>query len=248
MDPLIMGSKEKEQERLNAYILAHSDTSLRGAEKEFEVIAKAEKVRAELIKPMTVLESGAGFSCESFAIARTLLRAAEELPKPGGERLREFGDARLPSLKFHLFSDQPIYEDFETLKLADGLQFLAVTLGPDTELVKKVLAGKSPRERAYDLISGTKLRDPKVRKQLFEAIEAAAKDGKVYDLASLNDPMIEVARLVDPASRAVRKRYENEVDEPKRQAHSALAKAKFAMDGDKVYPMPRSPCGSRSAT
>jgi hypothetical protein len=48
--------------------------------------------------------------------------------------------------------------------------------------------------------------------------------------------MIEVARLVDAESRALRKRYENEVEEPKRQAHAALAKARFAMDGDKVYP------------
>ena len=68
-----------------------------------------------------MLENGGGFNSHSFAIARTLLRASEELPKPGGERLREFADARLPSLKFGLFSDEPIYEDLETLKLADGL-------------------------------------------------------------------------------------------------------------------------------
>ena len=184
-----------------------------------------------------MLENGGGFNSHSFVIARYLLRASEELAKPGGERLREYADARLPSLKFQLFSDEPIFEDFEVLKLADGLQFLAVTLGPDSDLVKKVLAGKSPRERAYELISGTKVRDPKVREQIWKDIEAAAKTGKAYDLASLKDPMIEVARLVDPASRScLRKRFENEVDEPKRQAHAALAKAKFSMDGDKVYP------------
>src|SRR5579883_2762695 len=241
MDPKLMGRKEKEQERLKMFIEAKSTEEknypwLDEAKKAFDTIAKAEKVRAELIKTMTVLESGGGFNCESFTIARTLLRVSEELHKPGGERLREFADARLPSLKFQLFSDEPIYEDFETLKLADGLQFLAITLGPDSDLVKQVLAGKSPRERAYDLISGTKVRDPKVREQIWKEIEAAAKDGKVYDLAALHDPMIELARLVDPAARAVRKRFENEVDEPKRQAYSALAKAKFAMDGDKVYP------------
>jgi hypothetical protein len=48
--------------------------------------------------------------------------------------------------------------------------------------------------------------------------------------------MIQLAQLVDPLSRSLRKRFENEVEEPKRQAYSALAKAKFAMDGDKVYP------------
>ena len=243
MDPKLMGRKEKEQQRLKEFIdgLAKVPTPekhpwLPEAKAAFDAIAKAEKTRAELIKSITVLENGGGFNSESFTIARTLLRGAEELHKPNGERLREFADARLQSLKFQLLSDEPIFEDFETLKLADGLQFLAVTLGPDSDLVKKVLAGKSPRERAYELISGTKVRDPKVREKIWEGIETAAKAGQVYDTAALNDPMIELARVVDPASRAVRKRFETEVEEPKRQAYSALAKAKFAMDGDKVYP------------
>lgn len=241
MDPKLMGRKEKEQERLKAFIDEKAGEKkdlpwFDDAKKAFDAIAKAEKTRAALIKEITVLENGGGFNCSSFSIARTLLRASEELPKPGGERLREFADARLPSLKFQLFSDEPIYEDFETLKLADGLQFLSVTLGPDSELVKKVLAGKSPRERAYELISGTKVRDPKVREKIWNDIEAATKAGKPYNTAELNDPMIEVARLVDPTSRAVRKKFENEVDEPKRQAYAVLAKAKFAMDGDQVYP------------
>jgi hypothetical protein len=236
MDPALMGRKVAEQERLKKFIDASSDETVKGAKTAFDAVAKAEKVRGELIKDMTVLESAAGFNSSSFGIARTLARAAAELPKDGGERLREFADARIPSLKFQLLSDEPIHEDLETLKLADGLQFLAVTLGPDSDLVKQVLAGKSPRERAYELISGTKVRDPKFREKVFDAIVAAAKDKKPVDPALLKDPMIELAQLVDPASRALRKRFENEVDEPKRQAHAALAKAKFAMDGDKVYP------------
>ncbi|HEY1192131.1 MAG TPA: S46 family peptidase [Gemmata sp.] len=236
MDPALMGRKEKEQERLQAFIAQGNAPELKAAGAAFATIAKAEKVRADLIKDVTVLENAGGFNSSSFGIARTLLRASEELPKPGGERLREFADARIPSLKFGLFSDEPIFEDLEILKLSDGLQFLAITLGPDSDLVKKVLNGKSPRERAYELISGTKVRDPEVRKKIFAEIEAAAKDHKVADLATLKDPMIELARLVDGPSRALRKRFETEVDEPKRQAHAALAKAKFAMDGDKVYP------------
>jgi hypothetical protein len=234
MDPVLMGRKIVEEKRLREFINAKSGSAgtaepwVPEALKAYEAIAKAEKVRAELIKEMTVLENAAGFNSASFNIARTLLRAAEELPKPNGERLREFADARLPSLKDQLFSDEPIYEDLETLKLADGLQFLAVTLGPDSDLVKQVLAGKSPRERAFELIQGTKVRDPKVREKLFEGGRGAIVDAK--------DPMIELARIVDGPSRAIRKRFETEVDEPKRQAYSALAKAKFAMDGDKVYP------------
>ncbi|MFM8270752.1 MAG: S46 family peptidase [Gemmata sp.] len=236
MDPKLMGRKEAEEKRLKDFIAKGDTSELRSAAAAFDTVAKAEKVRAALIRDMTALENAGGFNSASFGIARTLLRASEELAKPNAERLREFADARIPSLKFGLFSDEPVFEDLETLKLADGLQFLAVTLGPDSDLVKKVLSGKSPRERAYELISGTKVRDPKVREKIFADIEAAAKGGKPYDLAALNDPMIEVARLVDGPSRALRKRFENEVDEPKRQAHAALAKAKFALDGDKVYP------------
>jgi hypothetical protein len=228
MDPALMGKKAEDEARLKAFINESASPETKSAASAYAVIATAEKIRAEIIKPLTVLENGAGFNCSSFGIARTLVRAAEELPKPGGDRLREFGEARLPSLKFQLFSDEPIYEDFETLKLADGLQFLAITLGPDSDLVKKVLAGKSPRERAYELIAGTKVRNVEFRKKMYEGGRAA--------IEAAHDPMLDLAILVDPPSRAVRKRFENEVEEPKRQAHSALAKAKFAMDGDKVYP------------
>lgn len=235
MDPKLLGRKEAEEKRLREFIGGKaksaspvSDPWVQPAAAAFDQVAKAEKVRAELIKEITVLENGAGFNSHSFSIARTLLRAAEELPKPAGDRLREFGPARLPSLEETLFSDEPIYEDFETLKMADALQFLAVTLGPDSDLVKQVLAGKSPRERAYELIAHTKVRDVAFRQKLYKEGKAAVDAAK--------DPMIELARLVDPASRAVRKRFETEVEEPKRQAYSALAKARYAMDGDKVYP------------
>jgi hypothetical protein len=235
MDPVLFGRKVADEQRLKNFIQAKAASAaptappwLDDALKAFDQIAKAEKVRAEIIKEYTVLEAAGGFNSASFNIARTLARAADELPKPSGERLREFADARLPILKFNLFSDEPIYEDLETVKLADGLTFLAITLGPEHELVKKVLAGKSPRDRAYELISGTKVRDPEFRKKMFEGGKAALDEAR--------DPMIELARLVDMASRAIRKRMENEVDEPKRQAYSALAKARYDMDGDKVYP------------
>ena len=57
----------------------------------------------------------------------------------------------------------PLDVEYETLRLADSLSLFATTYGADHELVKKVLAGKSPRERAYDVVSKTKVirrRDP----------------------------------------------------------------------------------------
>jgi hypothetical protein len=238
LDPKLMARKKAEEDRIKTFVQTRlmqrdwktpeEQAMLDGAKAAFDTIAQAEKVRAELIRDMTLLEQGAAFNAQSFGIARTLLRAADELPKPSGERLREFGDARIDSLKFQLFSDEPIYEDLETLKLTDSLTFLATSMGADSEMVQKVLAGKSPRDRAYELISGTTVRDPDVRRKLFEGGKTA--------IDAARDPMIELARLVDADARAVRKRFETEVEEPKRQAYAALAKARYAMDGANTYP------------
>ena len=155
---------------------------------------------------------GAGFNSELFVLARTLLRAAEEKAKPNSKRLREFRESNLESLELQLFSEAPIYDNYEKVKLTDGLTFLANELGADHPLVKKVLAGKSPSERAYELVSGTKVKQVVVRKKLY-------KGGKEA-IDAINDPMIELAQLVDPEARKVRKTVESEVEEVQRQAYA----------------------------
>ena len=59
--------------------------------------------------------------------------------------------------------------------------------------MQKVLAGKSPRDRAAELVNGTKLDDVDVRKKLYEGGKAAVD--------ASNDPMIELAKLVDAEAR-----------------------------------------------
>jgi len=226
LDPQLIARKKEQEKKLRAK--AEEDESLQSARTAWERIAKAQKVRAAHIRKYTMLEAGAGFNSELFILARTLLRAAEEKTKPSNQRLREFRDSNLESLEFQLFSSAPHYDNYEKVKLTDGLTFLAGELGADNELVKKVLAGKSPSERAYELVSGTKVKDVAVRKKLYkggkEAIDAA------------HDPMIEVARLVDAEARAVRKIMESEVEELQRQAYSDIAKVKFALEGTSTYP------------
>jgi hypothetical protein len=48
--------------------------------------------------------------------------------------------------------------------------------------------------------------------------------------------MIQLARLVDPPAREVRKAYEEKVDEPLKQAYAKIAKARFAIEGTSTYP------------
>ena len=50
------------------------------------------------------------------------------------------------------------------------------------------------------------------------------------------DPLIEVARMVDPRSRELRKMYDENVDEPLMQAYAKIANAQFKTSGGETYP------------
>src|SRR5262249_17162137 len=141
---------------------------------------------------------------------------------------REFAEAGLDSLKLQLFSEAPIYPALETAKLADSLSYLLEKGGAENAFVKQIMANLSPSARATELVTGTKLADVKYRQEL------AA--GRTSAIASPDDPMIALARAVDPAARKVRKTYEEKVEEPLRQAYAKIAKARFAIEGENTYP------------
>jgi hypothetical protein len=224
-DPAILAAKTAEEKSLRETVA--SDPKLKGGAGAWDRIAEADRTINAHAKPVNLLENAAGFRSTLFAFARTLVRAAEEKPKPNGERLREFADSNLAPLELQLFSDEPIYNDFEMLTLGDSLSYLAEQLGCDDELVQKVLAGASPRQRAAQLVTGTKLKDVAVRKRLYEGGQAA--------IEACDDPMIQLARLIDPPARAARKTFE-EANEVKNQAYAQIAKAKFAVQGTNTYP------------
>jgi hypothetical protein len=225
LDPALMNAKRAAEQTLREAVAARPD--LRDTAGAWDRIAEAQRVIAQHALRFSLLEGGRGFDSELFDIARTLLRAAAERPKPNAERLREFAEAGRESLEFELFSAKPIYDDFEQLRLTDALTFLAQELGYDDPLVATVLAGQSPRERARQVIAGTKVKDVAVRKQLYEGGQEAVDAAR--------DPMIELARLIDPAAREVRKTLEAQT-EAKRQAHAQIARARFAIEGTATYP------------
>jgi hypothetical protein len=225
LDPEFLAGKRKTEESLKQWVAASG--KFPEATDAWDRIAGAQKVIAENARRYNLLEAGYGFNCELFYIARTLLRAADERPKPNAERLREFGEAGRESLEFQLFSDKPIYDDFERLTLADSLTFLATQLGESDPLVQKVLAGKSPRERAAELVEGTKVKTVSLRKYLY-------KEGKEA-VNSAKDPMIELARTIDSEARELRKIMEAQ-SEIKQQAQAQIGKARFAKEGTSQYP------------
>jgi hypothetical protein len=231
-DPKLFDRKRQEEARLREFakklVTPDPNGGFPGKAKEgeaalaaFDTIAATQKKRAEYLKESVAYS----FNSTAFATAQTLLRYADEMKKDAKDRLPEFGETRIPSLKRSLLSPVPVEVDYETLKLADSLSQFAIAYGSDDPMVKKVLAGKSPQERAYELVSGTKVTDVATRTKWFEAKEAPE-----------SDPMIAFAKLVDEPMRALRKKTENEVDEPKRQASAALAAVRAMKDAGNTYP------------
>ena len=226
-DKALIGRKTKEEDALRKSIAANPERQKIYGD-AWDAIAKAHQGLPSYIRERRIFDQAGGFNTTLFGFARTLVRLAAESEKPNAERLPEYTDARRASLDLALYSPAPIHDDFEELKLTDSLEFMVELLGPENELAKQVLNGKTPAARASELIEGTKLKDPAYRKEL------AAGGRQAID--SSTDPMIVVARLIDPKARELRKRYENEVTGVERANYSKIARALFETEGTKLYP------------
>ncbi len=218
-DPQFMATKEAAEKRLLAAVA--QDPKLRGHAEAWKAIERLQPRQAEL------MNRGISFNVSLFQIAQTLVRMEAEDKKPSPQRLREFRESARESLVQQLFSPAPVYKDLEQAKLADMLAFMVEQRGGDDPLVQQVLAGKSPRMRAAELVQGTRLDDVEFRRQL------AAEGGKA--LGSCDDPMIQLAKLVDPESRKIRDVQES-LEEEERQAYAQIAEATFATQGTSTYP------------
>jgi hypothetical protein len=226
-DSSLMNIKRDAEKELRAAVAANPNW-----QKQFggawDAIAAAEKVYASFYPRYYALERYSPRASRLFMLARHLVRLAEEKTKPNQERLRAYRESALPSLELELYSQAPIYDSLEVVNLTYALGLMQDELGKDDAVVKKVLAGRSPQARAEELVSGTALKDVGVRRKL------AA--GGLEPIRSSKDPMIVLAREIDPEARAVLKRYEDEVEGVERSQGSLVAKAVFAVRGRTVAP------------
>jgi hypothetical protein len=226
-DPALLKQKMDAEKALRARVAADSNLQAKYGDAWPRVEAARKGLPAYNVERV-FLEGGFALYTDYFGHARTLLRWSEESAKPNGQRLPEYTDARKPQIERELSSDAPIYPGLETARLAASLSLAADKLGASHELVKQILDGKRPEARAAELVAGTKLGDAATRKALFtggtEAIKAST------------DPFIVLARLIDPRSRELRTKYDNEVIGVERDAYAKIAQAVFATAGDSAYP------------
>ena len=228
LDAGLMAQKAAAEKSLRADV---ADKPALAAEygRVWDSLAGAEKTYAGFYFEHQLLEQFIGLrQSHLFQFARHLVRLPVEKAKPNPTRLREYRDSNLESLEQDLFSTAPIHSSMETVVLTRVLTEMVDSLGAGHPVVKQILAGQTPQQAAEGFVAGSELAGVAERRKLSEG-GAAAVD-------SSNDTMVQLARLVDPAARAARKRFEDEVEAVERKNGSLLTKLLFALRGTTQYP------------
>jgi len=160
--------------------------------------------------------------------ALSLVRLAEEEAKPSAQRLTEFSEGNLKATRARLLLPRPVQKPIDQTLLAAGLREAQEQLGVAHPFVRAMLGGMTPEAVAKAAVEGTKLDDPAERKRLAEGGRAA--------LAACADPMLVLARTLDPFNRAVRKQLEDEVTSVLSEHGGRIAEARFKVFGKALYP------------
>ena len=145
LDPEIWTSIEQREKKLRDAI--SRDPKLGSAISAYDRIKKAEAELVKIAPRYDYLEqerrSTVGYRGPRalygslFKYARLLTRAIDERAKPNGERIPAFRDSAKESLELELFSTEPVYDDYEILRLTDSLTDFASKLARPIRSCKK---------------------------------------------------------------------------------------------------------------
>ena len=223
LDKDVWDTKRKQEEAFRALVMANpqSKAAYGGA---WDQIAQAEKKAATRSKERWFHSTGS----DLLGLANNIVQYVAEVKKPDAQRLPGFHEAQLESLRYEMFSPAPIYPGLEIAKIAGQLEQDIAEMGPNDPYMKILLNGRGPNEVAETLVKGTKVSDPEFRKKLVEGGEAA--------VAASSDPMIALARKLDPMRREFSKWMEDNVQSVEQRAGEQIGKARFAAYGKDAYP------------
>lgn len=227
IDARFMAGKQRAEDELRAAVAADPAPAAEIGDPWAE-LAAVQADYAELYPAWFFLEARAGGGSRLFGWAWSLVRAAQEREKPAAERLVEYGDSRLPLVRRRTLADTPTYPALDEVQLSWWLSKAREMLTVDDPRVRALLGDDSPEQLAARLARETRLGDPAVRQALW--------DGGLAAIEASDDPLIRFVLAMQPVSREVRSAWEARVQAPTDQAMERLARARFAVFGDGLYP------------
>jgi len=191
----------------------------------WQVIAGAEQARRSVYVPSR-FQALRGSSLAGLAL--NLVQYATEKAKPDADRLDGFHDAQVPQLEQALYSPAPIYKEYEEALLTDALQESLAKLGASDPFIVAAFHGRPVADVVHQAMTGTSLGDPAARR----ALVASGAAG----VAASTDPLVVLARAVDPFVRRNTKLLDAKVESVEEPAADRIGQARFAVYGHNAYP------------
>jgi hypothetical protein len=224
LNPRNFARKEAEEKELRDKLAAKPDLNRQYAP-AWDAIAKAYSAlpgKADQLAFSSISASALA------SIAQRIVTYQIETAKPEADRYPEYRNARLEAFRSSLLSPAPIYAEMDEAALASWLAEGRKVLGPDDPFIKAALGSAEPAEVAARAVRETKLADPAVRKALLEGGPAAVN--------ASTDPMIQLARRVEPVIRALREWNEKNISDIETANGTKIAQARFAVYGKTMPP------------
>ncbi|MGA2571459.1 MAG: S46 family peptidase [Terracidiphilus sp.] len=222
-DKAILAKKQAEEDDLRAKVAANPELKKPYGDAWNEISRAVDLAKPEM-KKMVFRRADS----QLFTLALEIVQYVTEIKKADGERLPQYHEAGLDSLRFQLLSPARIYPSTEKMFMANALKLMSEKLGADDPYLQAILQGGDIDKTVAALVDGTKLTDPDFRKSLLDGGEAA--------VAASNDPMIAAARRVDPVWRAAYQYRRDKINSVLEAAGEKLGKARFAVYGKNAYP------------
>jgi hypothetical protein len=161
-------------------------------------------------------------------IASQIVRYGDEIGKPSDQRYEEYRDPRLNGFRANVLSTAPIFAELEEAALTAWMTEMVKTLGRSDAFVKAAIGDADVEEVVKRAVKETTLFDPAARKALIDggksAIDASA------------DPMVTLARRVEPVIRELRAWNEEKIQNVEARNGEMISKARFAVYGRTIPP------------
>jgi len=161
-------------------------------------------------------------------IASQIVRFAEETGKPNDQRYEELRDARVAAFRNSVLATTPIFPELEEFALTRWLEEAKRHLGEKDPFIIAALEGKSPKDVVADAVRNTKLGDV--------AFRASLLDGGSDSIKGSKDPMLALAKRIEPVYRELRKWNEENIISIDVSGGERIAKARFAVYGKSIPP------------
>ena len=192
LDTLSMAKKRAFERELRARVAA--DPTLQAQYGgTWDAITAAQRELATFNPQLRYQSFGGGSTL--LGMSGQLVRIPAESGKPEADRLPPYRGASLAGMRANLSRNVPIDTAFERLAIAAQLRAAQSELPANDPFLRLTLAGRTPEAAAAALVRGTRVTDSAFRISLLQ--------GGASAIAASTDPMIALARDIDPLNRSV---------------------------------------------